>query len=137
MRLKSRKDYRQRRHMRVRKKVGGTRERPRMSIAISNKHIQVQFVDDEGAITMASASTLGGGGTKNIASAGLVGRRAAEAALEKGIRNVVVDRGGHKFHGRLRAIVDAAIEAGLRTETKHNRSPFTVQRSQLKKEEGE
>jgi len=90
-----------------------------MSIAISNKHIQIQFVDDEGAITMASASTLGGSGTKNIASAGLVGRRAAEAAMEKGIRNVVVDRGGHKFHGRLRAIVDAAIEAGLRTETKH------------------
>ena len=111
--LKSLKERRQGRHERVRRKVSGTAERPRMAIMISNKHMYVQFVNDECAATLAAASTMKGEGKKNVEAARELGRRCAEVAQEKGIRQVVVDRGGRRFHGRVKAIVDAVTESGV------------------------
>jgi len=113
MKLKSRKDRRVCRHARIRVKVNGTAERPRMAIMISNKHIHVQFIDDENGVTLVSVSTKGHEEKRNMASAGLLGKRAVEAAQGKGIKHVVVDRGGLKFHGRVKAVVGEAVKAGL------------------------
>lgn len=79
----------------------------------SNRQLTVQFVDDVNGATLSSAATLGAEGKKNVESARLLGKRAAEAALAKGVKRVVVDRGGFTFHGRVKAVVDAATEAGL------------------------
>lgn len=84
-----------------------------MAIMKSNRHLYVQFVDDVAGVTLASAGTLGAEGKNDVGSAGALGKRAAEAALAKGIKDVVVDRGGFPFHGRIKAVVDAAREAGL------------------------
>jgi large subunit ribosomal protein L18 len=84
-----------------------------MAIMVSCKNMYVQFVDDEKGVTLASVSTLKGDGKNNVAVARGLGRNAAEVALKKGIKSVVIDRGGFKFHGRVKAIVDAAGEAGL------------------------
>lgn len=111
----NRKDQRKRRHMRLRQRVKGTAERPRMAICISNKHMYVQFIDDDAMRTLAATSTLGGETQKcNLETAKLVGENAASLAKEKGISLVVVDRGGFKFHGRVKQIVDAATAAGLK-----------------------
>ena len=115
MNLDSRKDYRQRRHMRLRKHVQGTAERPRMAVVVSNRHMYVQFIDDERAMTLAAASTMADEVVKkNVVAAKQLGQRAAAAAIEKGIQKVVFDRGGHRFHGRVKAISDGAREAGLK-----------------------
>lgn len=113
MKSTSRKALRQARHRRIRRKVIGTASRPRMAIAVSGRNIQVQFIDDEAAKTLASATTLGKENKKNMQAATAVGKRAAEAAGGAKIEKVVVDRGGHKFHGRVKAVVDAVAEAGL------------------------
>ena len=113
MRSDSRKDRRARRHRRVRRKIEGSADRPRMSVMVSSRHMYVQFVDDERGATLAAASTLGSGAKANIAAARALGRQAAEAALKKGIKRAVVDRGGFKFHGRVKAMVDAAREAWM------------------------
>ena len=84
-----------------------------MSVMKSSRQIYVQFIDDEAGRTLASVSTAGQDGGRNMEAAASLGRRAAEAALGRGIRRVVVDRGGHLYHGRVKAIVDAAVEAGL------------------------
>jgi len=84
-----------------------------MVVFVSNRGVTVQFVDDESQATLASASCSG----KNVAAAKEVGRVAAESAVAKGIRAVVVDRGGFKYHGRVRAVVEAAREVGLGTGT--------------------
>lgn len=85
-----------------------------MAIMISNKHMYVQFIDDDRGATLASVSTCGKEGVKhNVQTAGLLGREAAEAATRAGVRNVVVDRGGFAFHGRVKAIVDGAVAAGI------------------------
>lgn len=110
----NRKEQRNRRHKRLRQKVKGTAARPRMSICVSNKHIYVQFIDDQTMRTLAATSTLGDSKPCNLESARLVGERAADVAKEKGISLVVVDRGGFKFHGRVKQIVDAAVAAGLK-----------------------
>ena len=94
--MKNRKEQRQRRHQRLRQRVKGTAERPRMSICISNQHLYVQFIDDDAQCTLAAASTAG-----------------AEAALAKGLSRVVVDRGGFRYHGRVKELVEAAVAAGL------------------------
>ena len=114
MKLENRKDYRARRHMRLRQKVKGTAARPRLAVFISNCHMYVQFVDDDSGATLASASTLGTGAKVNLATAKSLGEKAAEAAKAKGISLVVIDRGGFKFHGRVKQIVDAALAAGLK-----------------------
>jgi len=105
----------------VRRAVHGTAERPRMCIAKSNRQLYVQFVDDVRGATLASAGTLGVEGRNNVEAARVLGRRAAAAALDKGIRRVVVDRGGYRFHGRVKMVVDAAVEAGVSISAREGR----------------
>ncbi len=115
MKQTTRKEFRDKRHARIRRKINGTAERPRMAIMVSNRNIYVQFVDDEKGVTLASVSTLKPDGDKkiNVDTARDLGKRVAEVAGGKGIKNVVVDRGGFKFHGRIKALVDASVAAGL------------------------
>ena len=89
--------------------------RPRLSVHRSGKHIYAQIIDDEQGRTLASASTLAGheGATANVAAASEVGRRVAEAAKAAGVTQVVFDRGGFLYHGRVKALADAAREGGL------------------------
>ena len=107
------------RHWRVRKKVCGTKERPRMSVCFSNEHIYVQFIDDKTGVTLASASTRSKATpdreklAANAASAKTIGVIAAKMALDKGIKQVVFDRGGARYHGKVKALADAARESGL------------------------
>jgi large subunit ribosomal protein L18 len=110
---------RSRRQRRVRKKVVGTSERPRLAVFRSNKHISVQLIDDSKSHTMASASTLetgvgGGAGTSSSAAAAAVGQLIGERAKAAGVDSVVFDRGGNRYHGRVAALADAAREAGLK-----------------------
>ncbi|HZB47184.1 MAG TPA: 50S ribosomal protein L18 [Pyrinomonadaceae bacterium] len=104
-------------HTRIRRRVRGTQERPRLAIFRSLNHIYAQVIDDERAVTIASASTvekdLRGTTGGNIEAAQRVGRAIAERALAAGVEQVVFDRGGFRFHGRIKALTDAAREAGL------------------------
>jgi large subunit ribosomal protein L18 len=119
MNPQTKKRLKQLRRYRIRKKVSGTSERPRMVTTFSNTHIYVQFIDDLAGKTIASASTrhknapdrenLGA----NVKSATLIGKAAAEAAQSKGIKSVVFDRAGTRYHGKIKALADAAREAGL------------------------
>jgi large subunit ribosomal protein L18 len=110
---------RQRRHLRVRKHITGTPERPRLNVFRSNKNIYAQVIDDTAGVTLVSASTMDAdlkdavknGG--NVEAARLVGDLVAKRALEKGMSTVVFDRGGYLYHGRIQALADAAREAGL------------------------
>lgn len=116
-RLKKKQDSLLRRRKRVRRKVSGTPERPRLSVFRSLKHIHAQIVDDTAGHTLVAATTLEKGltsdGTANTAAAVAVGKAIAERAKAKGIAAVVFDRSGRPFHGRLKALADAAREAGL------------------------
>ncbi|MBR1805757.1 MAG: 50S ribosomal protein L18 [Selenomonadaceae bacterium] len=108
---------RQKRHMRVRNHLHGTAERPRLNVFRSLKHIYAQVIDDEKGTTLAAASSLdkdfqGYGG--NIAAAKAVGAAIAKKALEKGISEVVFDRGGYIYHGRVAALAQAARDGGLK-----------------------
>jgi large subunit ribosomal protein L18 len=104
-------------HRRIRRKVRGTTERPRLAVYRSLNHIYAQVIDDEKAQTIAAASTtektLGTGTGGNIEAAKLVGQTIAERALAAGVDRVVFDRGGYLYHGRVRALTDAARAAGL------------------------
>jgi large subunit ribosomal protein L18 len=106
---------RQRIHARIRRRMSGTEERPRLNVYRSLNHIFAQVIDDANGITLVSASSLSAklktGG--NVAAAREVGKLVAERAREKGIRAVVFDRGGYLYHGRVKALADAAREAGL------------------------
>ena len=106
---------RQRRHRRVRKKVVGTGDRPRLAVYRSNKHIYAQLIDDVAGRTLASASTMEVGGKdagrKDAARA--VGAAVADRAKEAGVSRVTFDRGGFQYHGRVRAVAEAAREGGL------------------------
>ena len=108
---------RQRRHGRVRKKVQGTADRPRLAVFRSNRHISVQVIDDRAGVTLAAASTyeteLKGSATGNKDAAAKVGERRAERAKAAGVTTVVFDRGGNLYHGRVAAVADAAREGGL------------------------
>ena len=111
------REARVRRHHRVRKKVRGSADRPRLAVFRSNKHITAQVIDDISGRTIAAASTteadLRGGSTGNKGSAATVGRLVAERAKAAGVSKVVFDRGGFLYHGRVAAVADAAREAGL------------------------
>lgn len=111
------RELRHRRHRRVRKKVRGTPERPRLAIFRSNRHLTAQVIDDLAGHTLAAASTvepdLRGGATGNVDAARTVGRLVAERAREAGVTAVVFDRGGYRYHGRVAAAAEAAREAGL------------------------
>jgi large subunit ribosomal protein L18 len=109
-------DPRQRRHRRVRKKVRGTAERPRLAVFRSNNHIYAQVIDDVSGRTLAAASTLdvkGDSGTGNVDAAKKVGALVADRAKAAGVARVVFDRGGFLYHGRVAALADAAREGGL------------------------
>ncbi|MDH4169851.1 MAG: 50S ribosomal protein L18 [Acidimicrobiia bacterium] len=114
---KYRREQRLRRHRRVRKKVAGTAGRPRLAVYRSNRHISAQVIDDLAGTTLVSASTLESdlrtSATSNKEAASAVGTRLAERAKEAGISQVVFDRGGYRYHGRVAALADAAREAGL------------------------
>jgi large subunit ribosomal protein L18 len=107
-------------HTRIRRRVRGTQERPRLAIFRSLNHIYAQVIDDERGRTLASASTtekdLRGATGGNIEAAQRVGRAIAERAISAGISSVVFDRGGYVYHGRVKALTDAAREAGLNRE---------------------
>ena len=113
----NRKVQRQKRHLRLRQRVIGTAERPRMSICVTNKNMYVQFIEDDAGKTLAQANSLKDE-KANLAVAKALGAKAAEAAKAAGISIVVVDRGGNKYTGRIAAIVDAAVEAGLSISAK-------------------
>ena len=113
------KEIRNRIHRRIRRKLRGTAERPRLAVFRSVAHIYAQVIDDAKGITIvaASSSEKGSGENKvtggNVAAAKEIGKRVAERAKEKGITRVVFDRGGYLYHGRVKALADAAREAGL------------------------
>jgi large subunit ribosomal protein L18 len=113
---KQKREARIRRHGRVRKKVRGTAERPRLAVFRSNRHISAQVIDDVSGRTLAAASTVeagrnGSSGNKDAATD--IGRLVAERARAAGVERVVFDRGGFLYHGRVAAVADAAREAGL------------------------
>lgn len=115
----SRKESVQRRHRRVRRKVSGTAQRPRLAVFRSNTHIYAQLIDDEKQHTLVAASTLEPEMRKQFTSGATceasqaVGKLIAERSLQQGIDKVVFDRGGNLYHGRVKALADAAREAGL------------------------
>jgi large subunit ribosomal protein L18 len=112
---RQRNEIRQRVHFRIREKMTGTVERPRLNVYRSLNHIYAQVIDDASGTTLVSASSveskLKTGG--NVAAAKDIGKLVAEKAQEKGIKKVVFDRGGYLYHGRVKALADAAREAGL------------------------
>jgi large subunit ribosomal protein L18 len=112
----ARQDIRRRIHKRIRKRVAGTPERPRLAIFRSVNHIYAQVIDDQQGRTLVAAGSTekdlrGKGG--NVQGAKLIGQTVAQRAKEKGIGKVVFDRGGYLYHGRVKALADAAREAGL------------------------
>jgi large subunit ribosomal protein L18 len=119
--MRTEKKYRleELRRWRIRKKVSGTKDRPRMSVRFTGKNIHVQFIDDLAGKTLASASTLNKNTpdretlSANVASAQRIGKLAAEAAKSAGIQTVVFDRSGARYHGKVKALADAAREGGL------------------------
>lgn len=105
--------------MRIRKKISGTAEKPRLAVFRSNKQIYAQLIDDTKGVTMLAASSrekdiAGQAGIKKIDQAKLVGKALAEKCREKGIESIVFDRSGYKYHGRVKSLADAAREGGLK-----------------------
>ena len=110
------KEIRSRVHKRIRRKLAGTPERPRLAVFRSVAHIYAQVIDDTKGATLVSASSVDKGGRTNggnVAAAKAIGKLVAERAKEKGVTSVVFDRGGYQYHGRIKALADAAREAGL------------------------
>ena len=119
MRLEDKERLRKKRHRRVRYKINGTAERPRLNVSRSLQHIYAQLIDDTTGRTLAAASTLDASlrgnleKSGNVEAAKAVGKLIAERGKEKGVTSVVFDRGGYKYHGRVQALADAAREGGL------------------------
>lgn len=119
MRTEKKQKLKQLRRWRIRKTVVGTSVRPRMSVCFTNENIHVQFIDDEAGKTIAATSTLSKTTpdrdklAANVNSAKVIGSLAARAAIDKGIKTVVFDRGGNRYTGKVKALADAAREAGL------------------------
>ena len=119
IRKKSRAEVRQKKHRRLRNRLAGTTERPRLAVFRSNNHMYVQVIDDTVGHTLASASTVekevseGLEKTNNVEAAAHLGTVIAKRALDKGITKVVYDRGGYIYQGKVKALADAAREAGL------------------------
>jgi large subunit ribosomal protein L18 len=117
----NKKEIRERIHTRIRKKLKGTTARPRLAIFRSVAHIYAQVIDDNKGVTIVAASSTEKIGTEksavraggNVEAAKLIGRKVAERAIEQGVKAVVFDRGGYQYHGRVKALADAAREAGL------------------------
>jgi large subunit ribosomal protein L18 len=122
MKVKTKKDRRERIRLRQRRRLRGTPDRPRLAVVRSLAHISAQAIDDEAGRTLASASSMessvkaafaDGARGGNLAGAQVVGRLVAERLLSQGVKQVVFDRGGVLYHGRVRSVADAAREAGL------------------------
>lgn len=119
IRKPSRAAARVKRHYRIRNKISGTAQQPRLAVFRSNQHIYAQIIDDTTSSTLAAASTLESEiastveHTSNVAAAQAVGKAIAKKAMDKGITEVVFDRGGYVYHGKVKALADAAREAGL------------------------
>ena len=111
MKVQSKADYRRRRHLRLRNKVKGSAERPRMAVYVSNRYIYVQLIDDSAQKTLCSVSSLGGNCT--VETAKELGVKIAEAAKANGVSRVVFDRGGFSYGARMCALADSAREAGM------------------------
>ncbi len=115
----SRKKIQAKKHMRVRNRLAGTADRPRLAVYRSNNHMYAQVIDDQAQVTLVAASTAEKAvaseveKTNNVEAAAYVGKLVAERAMEKGIKTVVFDRGGFVYHGKVQALADAAREAGL------------------------
>ena len=110
------KEIRNRIHRRIRRKLSGSEQRPRLAVFRSVAHIYAQVIDDVKGVTLVSASSVDKGAKTNggnVAAAKTIGKLVAERAKEKGIKSVVFDRGGYQYHGRIKALADAAREAGL------------------------
>lgn len=115
------RELRRRRHFRIRKRINGSVARPRLNVFRSNMHIYAQVIDDAAGHTLVAASTVepdlrpaGENGRRNkVAEARMVGQRIAERSLQAGIKQVVFDRGGYRYHGRVKALADGAREGGL------------------------
>ena len=110
-------EQRLKRHRRVRRKISGTAQRPRLNVFRSNKHIYAQLIDDVNGVTLASASTMDKGfegNGRNKEAARKVGQAIAKAAAEKNIEEAVFDRGGYLYHGRVKELADGARESGLK-----------------------
>jgi large subunit ribosomal protein L18 len=126
-------------HRRIRRKVKGSGERPRLAVYRSLNHIYAQVVDDQLGKTIVSASTtekdLRGTTGGNLDAARRIGKAIAERALEKGIESVVFDRGGYLYHGRIKALTDAAREAGLNKNEMAARAAEDAQKAEEKPEE--
>lgn len=116
---KSRTLIREKKHMKLRNRFSGTAERPRLAVYRSNMHIYAQIIDDDAQKTLVAASTVEKAvkaeleKTNDVAAAAYVGKVVAQKALEAGIKEVVFDRGGYVYHGKVKALADAAREAGL------------------------
>ena len=115
---KSKSEIRRKKHARLRNRISGTAERPRLSVFRSNNHMYAQIIDDTVGNTICAASTLDKASselehTDNVEAAAFVGKLIAERALEKGVKTVIFDRGGFIYHGKVQALADAAREAGL------------------------
>ena len=115
---KSKSEIRRKKHARLRNRISGTAERPRLSVFRSNNHMYAQIIDDTVGNTICAASTLDKAAselehTDNVEAAAFVGKLIAERALEKGVKTVIFDRGGFIYNGKVQALADAAREAGL------------------------
>jgi len=116
IRKTEKKQIRERVHQRIRRKLSGSAERPRLAVFRSEAHIYAQVIDDTKGQTLVSASSVDKGAKTNggnVAAAKAIGKAVAEKAKEKGIKRVVFDRGGYQYHGRVKALAEAAREAGL------------------------
>ena len=118
MRIKTKEDRRDRIKFRIRKRMAGTTQKPRLSVFRSEQHIYVQVIDDMSGTTLASAASTekalkDAKARNNIAGAKVLGKTIAERLIDKGIKHVVFDRGGFLYHGRIKAVAEAAREAGL------------------------
>ncbi len=120
MRIEKKHKLALKRRWRIRRKVSGTSECPRMSVRFTQKNIHVQFIDDVAKNTLAAASSTGKATpdrdkvSANKVGAAIIGKLAAQAALDKGIKKVVFDRGGARYHGKVKVLAEAAREAGLK-----------------------
>ena len=118
MRTEKKQKLEQLRRWRIRKKVTGTAQRPRMAVCFSSENIHVQFIDDTVGKTLVAASTVSKTDAKNLSAnvdgAKKIGAIAAKSAIDKGIKEVVFDRGGKRYHGKVKALADAARETGLK-----------------------
>ncbi len=119
VRKESKVEIRRKKHLRIRNRFSGTAERPRLAVFRSNKHMYAQIIDDQAGKTLVAASTLDKGAkealsqTDNVEAAAYLGKEIAKRALDQGINEVVFDRGGFIYQGKIKALADAAREAGL------------------------